>query len=47
MASAGFEVKCIADFINRDFCLAETDDFRIAGLVLRQTGDEDVIIILL
>ena len=43
MASAGFEVKCIADFINRDFCLAETDDFRIAGLVLRQMGDEDLI----
>mgnify|MGYP006971253138 CR=1 FL=1 len=43
MASAGFEIKCIADFINRDFCLAETNDFRIARLVLRQMGDEDLI----
>ena len=46
MASAGFEVKCIADFINRDSCLAETDDFRIAGLVLRQMGDEDLIMLI-
>ena len=46
MAAAGFEANDLADSINRNPCFAETDDFRITGLVLLQAGNENFVVII-
>lgn len=46
MAAAGFETNDFANSINRNPCFAETDNFRITGLVLLQAGNENFIVII-